>query len=87
MQGEVLLLTSSPQLALDVSIKKAGGQLLCGGYRWDLWVPGGKGRWKEGERLFCHAVEGKGHDNNHGRLQGSSGLWPLLWAGARDVCQ
>ena len=39
----------SPQLVLDLSVKKALGQLLGGRYRQDFWVPGGRGRHKEGE--------------------------------------
>jgi hypothetical protein len=30
-------------LVLDLSIKKAGSQLLGRRYRWDFWVPRGKG--------------------------------------------
>lgn len=30
-----------------------------GRHRQDFWVPGGKGRCREGERSFCHALEGE----------------------------
>ena len=66
------MLISFPQLALYLSVKKAGGQLLGRGYRWDFWVPGGKGRCKEGEGLFCHALEENRH-SNHIRYQGQLG--------------
>jgi hypothetical protein len=41
-----------PQLVLDLKVKKAMGQLLGGRYRWDFWVPGGKGVLKGGEGRF-----------------------------------
>lgn len=40
--------------------------MLDGRYRWDLWVPGGKGRSREGKGLFCHSLE-EGEYNNHVR--------------------
>lgn len=47
-----------PKLVLDLSVKKARGQLLGGRYKQDFWVPGEKGRCKEGERgAFCYALE------------------------------
>jgi len=36
-------------LVLYLSVKEAMGQLLGRRYRLDFWVPGGKGRHKEGE--------------------------------------
>ena len=66
-----------PQLALDLSIKKARGQLLSRGYKWDFWVPGGKGRGKEGEGSFCYALEEEEWSNPVG-LEESWSLWPPL---------
>ena len=44
------------QLVLDLSVKKAKGQLLGGRYRWDFQVPGGKGRCQEGEGDYFSAL-------------------------------
>jgi hypothetical protein len=38
-------------LVPDLSVKKAKGQLLGRRYRWDFWVPGEKGRCKEGKNV------------------------------------
>jgi hypothetical protein len=61
-----------PQLVLDVSVKKAGSQLMSGRYRWDFRVPRGKGRHKE-EELWFHALEEEDH-SNHVRSWGG-GTW------------
>ena len=45
-----------PNWFLILSIKKAWRQLLDGRYRWDLWVPIGKGRCREREELFGQAL-------------------------------
>ena len=70
-------------VGLDLSVKKAEGQLLGRRYRWNFRVPrGGKGDAK-GEGLFSHALEKKGC-NSHIRPWGESkGLWPVLWAGGQ----
>jgi hypothetical protein len=44
-------------LVLDLSVKKAMGQLMYRRYRQDLWVPGGKGRHKEGESFTMLLME------------------------------
>jgi hypothetical protein len=52
-------------LVLDLSVKKAEGQLLGKRCGQDSQVPGGKVRCKEGERgVFCHALEGEEHSNH-----------------------
>jgi hypothetical protein len=43
-------------LVLDLSVKKAGGQLLDKKFRRNFWVSGGKGRLKDGEGSFCHVL-------------------------------
>jgi hypothetical protein len=48
-------------LVLDLSIKKAGSQLLGIRYRWDFWVPRGKGatgkyRRSQGAFLPCFGM-------------------------------
>jgi hypothetical protein len=43
-------------LVLDLSVKKAGGQLVVRRYRRDFWVPGEKGRFREGGRNFFSAI-------------------------------
>jgi hypothetical protein len=56
-------------MVLDLSVKTIRDQLLGGRYRWDFQVPGGKGRCKEGEKFFCHALEEEEH-SNYVRFQG-----------------
>jgi hypothetical protein len=64
-----------------LSIKKPRNQLLGERYRWDFWVPRGKGATgKEKGDFFCHTLEEKGH-SKHVRFQGGQVLWLLLWAG------
>jgi hypothetical protein len=53
-------------LALDLSVKKAMGQLLNRWYRQDFWVPGEEGRCKEGEKGVHHALERR-EPGNHVR--------------------
>ncbi|EDL77981.1 rCG36660 [Rattus norvegicus] len=47
--GAVLMLRSCSQLALDLSVKKAIGQLLGQRYRQDFRLPGREGRCEGGE--------------------------------------
>ena len=56
---------------------RRGGQLFGRRYRWDFWVPGGKGRGKEGEGSFCYALEEEEWSNPVG-LEESWSLWPPL---------
>lgn len=57
-------------------------------YRWDFWISGGKGRYKEEERnFFCHALV-KEVCGNHvrvwvavgklGPVATATGWWPLM---------
>ena len=68
-------------MVLDLSVKKAWGQLLDGRYRQDFWVPGGKGRHKEGERVFfCYGLEEE-ECSNHVRF----GVRGQKWGGSREL--
>ena len=55
VEGGTEVKTLFPQLVLDLSIKKARGQLLSRGYKWDFWVPGEKGE-IQGRREAFSAV-------------------------------
>ena len=67
-------------MVLDLSVKKARGQLLGRRYRGNFQVPGGKGRYKEGKRGFVPCFGGRRMQQSCEVLGGGEKLGPVAMA-------